>query len=118
MAPTPAPPPLIACTVKVYAVPGVSPIMSASVTLAGTFTLAPPGLAVTWYEVTGPPVVGAAVQLTVTRESPAHALRLPGCPGTRAKCVASAVHSSRAPPPWLRFHRPTPRRLLRLIRSY
>ena len=43
-------------------------------------------------------VVGAA-QLTVTRESPAQALRLTGKPGTIVKWVASALQSSGAPPP-------------------
>src|SRR5256886_16454504 len=105
MAPTPAPPALIACTVKVYAVPGVSPIMSASVTLAGTFTLAPPGLAVTWYEVTGPPVVGAAGPLPGTREAPAPAVRVPRRPGAPAEGGGPAVPHPRAPPPAVRVER-------------
>src|SRR2546430_15372141 len=99
MAPTPAPPALIACTVKVYAVPGASPIMSASVTLAGTFTLAPPGLAVTWYEATGPPVVGAAGPPTGERGTAAPALKVARGPRTTAEGGGSPVHTPRTPPP-------------------
>jgi hypothetical protein len=82
----PIPAPFVAVTVKVYAVPFVSPT-----TVMGDIApvaVMPPGDDVTVYPVIDvPPVKAGAVKVTVARVSPAVAVSMVGEPGTTAFTV-------------------------------
>jgi hypothetical protein len=74
---------LVATTLKVYAVPLARPVTVAdNVEPSGVVTVAPPGLAVTVYDVIGePPLLAGAFQLTVTAPLPAAPTTAVGGPG-------------------------------------
>jgi hypothetical protein len=85
----PTPTPFAAVTVKVYAVPFVSPVTVALVAVPLTLADCPPGDAVTVYPVMGtPPFVEGAVQLTVACAFPATAVTPVGAPGVPAGVTA------------------------------
>jgi hypothetical protein len=71
---------LVAVAVKVYAVPFVRPVTAHEPEAPVTVQVAPPGDAVTWYEVGVPPEPADTV--TAARPSPATAVGAPGVPGS------------------------------------
>jgi hypothetical protein len=71
----------VAVVVNVYAVPFVNPVTVQDPLAPVTVQVAPPGDAVTVYEVGVPPEVGA-LTVTVACALPATAVGVPGVPGT------------------------------------
>jgi hypothetical protein len=85
----PTPPRLAAVTVKVYEIPPLSPVKTIGLVVA--VAVAPPGEAVTVYELTGP---GGGVKLTLAAPTSAVAETLPGAAGAGGW----NVHTAPAPP--------------------
>ncbi|MCL5948241.1 MAG: hypothetical protein M1420_03650 [Actinobacteria bacterium] len=78
----PLPAELVAVTVKLYAVPGASPLIVAVTDVPGTVRVVPPGDAVMVYEViVDPPVDDGGVQVSVASFVPAVAVTPVGAPG-------------------------------------
>lgn len=78
----PLPAGLVAVTVKLYAVPGASPLIVAVTDVPGTVRVAPPGDAVMIYEViVDPPVDDGGVHVSVASFVPAMAVTPVGAPG-------------------------------------
>jgi hypothetical protein len=83
---------LVALTVKVYLVPFVRPDITRDVVVPPTLAVAPPGVALTVYAVTGLPLADDGPQLTTACALPATAETGPGAPGgvaTGRKAIAS-----------------------------
>ena len=74
-------PDLIATVVNVYAVPAVSPLMVHEPDAPVTVQVAPPGVAVTTYDVGVRPLVGGAT-VTVALSLPATTVGVPGAFGS------------------------------------
>ena len=83
------PPPLDAVEVKVYEVPLVNPVTTQDPEAPVTVQVAPPGEAVTKYEVGLPPLDGDET-VTVACPSPATAVAWPGVPGAGGSGVVLA----------------------------
>lgn len=83
------PPGPVAVAVKVYAVPFVNPVTTHELAGEVTVHVAPPGAAVTRYDVTGPPPAPGATD-TVALALPARAEVTDGVAGTDAPGVNGA----------------------------
>jgi hypothetical protein len=95
----PVPTPFVAVTVNVYAVPFVSPVTV--IGLAEPDAVAPPGEAVTVYELIAEPLVEGAVKLTVACRSPPLAETPVGVPGTWGAGVTALDAAEAEPVPAL-----------------
>lgn len=82
------PAPLVAVAVNVYEVPSVRPVTSQLVRGEVTVQVAPPGPAVTVYEVGVPPLPAETVTVTLPEALPTTAVGVPGVPGGRVGVTA------------------------------
>jgi hypothetical protein len=90
------PTPLLAVVVKVYDVPGVSPVITQEVAGGVTVHVWPPGLAVTVYDVTVPPLTGG-VTVSTAQPGPETALGGPGLPGAASLTGADGIDVPEVP---------------------
>ena len=87
--------PFVAVAVKVYALPSVSPDTAQDVAGGVTVHVAPPGAAVTVYEVGVPPLPADTVTVTSPLPGPTDAVGVPGVPG--GGCGVTAVEAEDEP---------------------
>lgn len=91
------PAPLVAVAVKVYAVPFVNPLTTHEVAGEVTVHVAPPGDAVTVYDVIGdPPLLAGATTVTLAVSLPGTTYPIDGAPGV-VRGVTEVVAAVEAP---------------------